>query len=240
MTASKISDTLDIYTLSPLRMQVFWVLDQFPDERMTGTQIARHMIDDYDIKTSQQAVDAALKKNDGTTDKISTGYKLMEKGRKELKKVTTATTGSVVIIESGKPFSAKNSDVSSVFAQLSTEIRICDPYIDAHTLDVVFKNINKSIPVRILTQTVNDKPTGIVGRALYDLTKEGFLIEVRVYNNSVLHDRYIMDGTYFWLSGNSLNGLGSKESFMVSLGGDIHQAMSQTFEHRWKAATIYK
>jgi hypothetical protein len=77
-------------------------------------------------------------------------------------------------------------------------------------------------------------------RALQDLAKEGFSVEVRVYGSSTLHDRYIMDGTHFWLSGNSLNGLGSKESFIVSLGGDIHQAMSQTFEHRWKTAAIYK
>jgi len=35
--------------------------------------------------------------------------------------------------------------------------------------------------------------------------RKGFNIEVRVYKQSTLHDRYIMDDKSFWLSGNSLN-----------------------------------
>ena len=62
-------------------------------------------------------------------------------------------------------------------------------------------------------------------------------VEVRVYKNSILHDRYIISDKNFWLCGNSLNYIGNKESFIVLLGDDIRQNMFSTYNCRWKIAT---
>ena len=88
----------------------------------------------------------------------------------------------------------------------------------------------------ILTQNLIDKPKGSFDRYLSEVKKEGFQIEVGVYSSSDLHDRYIMDNKTFWLSGNSFNRLGNKESFIVRLGKDVHQSMLTTFNNRWKVA----
>ena len=78
---------------------------------------------------------------------------------------------------------------------------------------------------------------GIFSRHLAELRKENYQIEVGVYSSSDLHDRYIMDEKSFWLSGNSLNHLGDKESFIVCLGEDVRQSMMTTFNNRWKVTT---
>lgn len=52
------------------------------------------------------------------------------------------------------------------------------------------------------------------------------------YPSSHLHDRYIMDDSHFWFSDNSLNFLGNKESFIVSLGEDIRSSMSEVSNRR--------
>ena len=158
----------------------------------------------------------------------------MESGRKQLREANG--NGEVIAIEAGKPFSAKNIELKKVFSSLSGEIFIADPYLDIHTLDVIVKNVDTTMPVKILTQNLIDKPSGILGRHLAELRKEGYQIEVGVYGSSDLHDRYLMDSNSFWLSGNSLNHLGEKESFVVRLGEDIRQSMMATFNNRWKAA----
>lgn len=243
MAKKKVSDNIDVHALSPLRLQAFWILDQVGgDERMSATAIARHLVNDFGISTSYQAVDAALQRSGGGAHKSGGGYKLMEKGRLELGKSVEQrpNPGEVIFIESGKPFSAKGAALSSIFGQLSGQVSICDPYIDGHTLDAIFKHIDKSVSVRLLTQVVNDKPTGIISRALQDLQKEGYSVEVRVNSSGTLHDRYIMDASHFWSSGSSLNHLGNKESLIVSLGEDVHRAMMGNFESHWKSASVYR
>lgn len=143
----------------------------------------------------------------------------------------------VIVVESNKPFSTKNVILKELFARLTSPISICDPYIDVHTLDILYKNVDKSTSIRILTRNIADKPLGIFSRHLGDLRREGFQIEIGQYTQSELHDRYLMDDSSFWLSGNSLNHLGNKESFLVLLGEDIRANMFTVFSGRWTAAT---
>lgn len=234
----KISNEIDPHSLENVRLKALWVLDNSEELNLTSSTIAKSLIS-LGIISSRQAVDASLLKKNGAVHKTKKGYCLMEKGRQELRSVISAKENQVIYIEPGKPFTAKSISISSVFQGLSTEVRICDPYIDPSTLDVIFRNLQKEIPIKILTQSVDDKPSGIISRILQDLKKEGFSVELRVNTAGILHDRYIMDRSLFWYSGNSLNGLGKKESLLISLGKDIQQNMSASFDSHWKKATPF-
>lgn len=235
---TKISDSLDVHSFNELQLQALWVLDQLStntNDRFSGADIANHLIEICGISTSRQAIKYAIEKEKSVAHKNKNGYKLMEPGKKRL--LVQTKNDKVIFIEANKPFSAKNIALKDIFASLKNETLICDPYIDIHTLDIIFKNSDKKNPVKILTKNIIDKPAGTFARHLADLQIEGYKVEVGVYSSSDLHDRYIMDNKTFWLSGNSLNHLGNKESFVVCLGEDIRQSMSTTFNNRWKVAS---
>jgi hypothetical protein len=233
----KISDTLDPHILFPIKLKTFWALDKMETEsnnRFSAASISSFLVEKQGINISRQAIQSALKSDRAATHRSAKGYKLMENGRKQLKEFSQKD--ETVMIEAGKPFSAKNIVLKNIFTRFEGEISICDPYIDIHTLDVIFKNSTKKNLVKILTKNVIDKPAGTFGRHLIDLRNEGYRVEIGVYSSSDLHDRYIMDKRTFWLSGNSLNYLGNKESFVVCLGDDIRQSMQATFNSRWKVS----
>jgi hypothetical protein len=235
---SEISNQINVHDLKSVKLQALWVLDCLSSEnkdRFSCAEISEYLIETCGIDTSRQAICTALERGKKLVHKNKVGYKIMRLGTQILAEVLTEHC--VIYIESNKPFSAKNIALKDIFSKLGNNIFICDPYIDTNILDIIFKQINKKQSVKILTQNIFDKPAGIFNRQLMDLRKEGFFVEIGVYSNSDLHDRYIMDDKIFWLSGNSLNHLGNKESFIVCLGEDIKQSMRATFDNRWKAAS---
>lgn len=230
----KNTHTIDIHTLEELSLKAYWVIDQLTtpqQDRFSPSEIAKFLIEHVGINTSRQAVEYALKKDKAACNKNKQGFKLMQKG-----KDTLANINKIIFIDAGKPFATKNFTLREIFGINYKELSICDPYIDLNTLDIIYKNFLKGVPIRILTANVINKPKGAFKRQLIDLNKEGFNVEVRTYKNSVLHDRYIINDNHFWLSGNSLNCIGNKESFIVLLGGDIRQSMLSTFNSRWKVS----
>jgi len=234
----KISREIDVHDLPDLDLQALWALDALctdTADRFSATTIANFLVEQCGVNTYRQAVAYALEKDNTLAHKNKDGYKLMQPGRTAL---AVLITNRVVFIESGKPFSAKNVLLKDLFARLKGEILICDPFVDIRTLDVLFKNVEKQKPVKVLTRNVSDKPTGTFARHLGEMRSEGFQIAIAQYAASELHDRYIMDDVAFWLSGNSLNHLGNKESFLVSLGDDIRKSMLQLFNSRWSAAAV--
>jgi hypothetical protein len=233
---SRKSDSLNIYDLKDLQLEAIWILDHFSDskDRLSSLEIANYLTENYKISTSRQAVRYALEKETGVVHKNKDGYKLMEVGLKKLITPSSKNSNNLFLIEPGKPFSAKNIVLKNIFDNLKSPILISDPYLDIDTLNVLFKNIDQKKQVKFLTHNLIDKPSGILSRHLKEIRQEGFQIEVGIYSNSELHDRYIMDNNLFWLSGNSLNHLGDKESFLVSLGEDVRQSMLATFNNRWK------
>lgn len=232
----KISDEIDPHALPTVRLKSLWVLDHFSGSPMATSSIVKELLK-LGISTSPQAVTYSLSKKNGAFHKGTSGYIIMGKGRNELMSARSTNDDKVIYIEAGKPFTGKAKAISSIFSKLSGEIKICDPYIDMRTLQVVFQNLDKSLPVKILTQTINDKPAGTISNTLKELRKEGYTVEVRVNHTGTLHDRYIMDRSVFWYSGNSLNGLGNKESLLISLGADVRQSMLALFDTHWKKAS---
>ena len=229
---------MDVHTLPALELKAYWVIDKLSTtskDRFSASEVADYLVEKIGFPTSHQAIRYALNKNKKACHKSGSGYKLMENGKNELKKYSGQQ--KVVFVDANKPFTAKNHTVKEIVGDSYKEIALCDPYVDQNTLDVIFSNLKKKVPIRVLTAKIIEKSIGMFKRQLQDLKSEGFNIEVRTYSNSVLHDRYIMSERHFWLSGNSLNFLGEKESFLVLLGDDIRQSMLATFNSRWRVAS---
>lgn len=238
MTQSeKVSSTVNIDDLPTLETKAYWVLDKLTvpgKDRFTANEVAEYLIEKERVSTSRQAVGYSLQKKKGACHKNSEGYKLMSGGEAEVLK--HATQKKVVFIDGNKPFSAKNFSLKEVIGDSYKEIAICDPYVDTNTLDVIFKNFKKGIPIRLLTVNLVEKLPGVFKRQLGHLNNEGFNVEVRVYKSSQLHDRYIMTEKIYLHSGNSLNYIGQKESTLILLGSDTQQIMMATFNGRWKTS----
>lgn len=233
---SKISEAVDLRDLTSVKLQALWALDSMSDgaiDRYTAADIADYLVEKCHTNTSRQAITSSFAKERRLVSKTKSGYKLMQAGRDTL---ANSTLSHVHVIKSGEPFQAKNVVLRDIFKAFQGAIQICDPYVDIYTLDLLFKLLDKKTPIRILTQNLIDKPQGIFGRHLGELQQDGFQIEIRKYSKSVLHDRYIIDDKTLWLSGNSLNHLGNKESFLVKLGSDTRGTILATFNSRWKSS----
>lgn len=229
-------ESIDIHSLPDVMSIALWVMEYLNNdssEYYGASKIAQYMVEELGISTSRQAVHAALvravskkfchKKNDG--------FGLMKLGQDELSKQMQKE--KVVLLEPGKPFAA-GMKVESIFSSMKGLIKISDPYVDIKTLDVLYRSANIGIPIRILTSQIKDEST--IKREMQKLHHEGMDIEMRKVMAGVLHDRYFIDDNNFWLSGNSLNNLGKKESFIVMLGADMRNTLNQTFDSRWQAS----
>lgn len=238
MKTSKISDQVDLYTLDGTLLKSLWAMDNLTTDtkdRFTASEIANFLIEKKGVNISRQAIQYSLTADPQLTNHSSKGFKLMKNGLDRLSEYLHKD--SVIFIEANKPFSAKNITIREIFKNNNGILRICDPYVDIGTLDTLFKCLNKSQKVLLLTSNLIDKPSGIVKRHLIDMISEGLDIEIKIYKVSELHDRYLLDDNSIWLSGNSLNHLGNKESFLVRMGEDIRETMLSTFNRRWKISS---
>jgi hypothetical protein len=234
---NKISESINVHELPSCQLQALWVLDKLSDskERLSASDIAKYLIEICLVSATRQAIASALEKENGLCNKNKDGYKIMQAGKTKLQQ--SNSSGRIFLINPNESYKAKTVVLKEIFSSMGDEILICDPYIDIKTLDVVFRNIDKEKSVRILTQNIQDKPSGVFKRNYEELFNEGYKkISIQVYSKSELHDRYILDQNSLWLSGYSLNGIGNKESFLINLGKDFHQNMLEIFNRRWKAA----
>lgn len=231
-------ESFDVLLLPDVLSISFWVMSYLSHEdtdRFGSAEIANYAVDNLGISTSRQAVQAALTK--ATKSKLchkenGGKFKLMESGQHELLK--QMRKGSVTLLEPGKPFSA-GVELGHIFSQMSGVARISDPYVDEKTLGVIHKHfVDTQLSIKILTSKISN-PTQFKSE-LVKLKVERVNIEVRKIGKGILHDRYFMDDNHFWFSGNSLNNLGNKESFIVRLDDDIRQSMLKTFDSRWQSA----
>lgn len=233
-------ESFDVYLSTDVLFNSLWIIEYLSDETdkyFSPTEIARYAVEELGIKMSRQSVLAALtrgeKKEFCYREKNS--FKLMRKGQEELL-AKTKKENKVILLESGKPFSAE-IEISGIFSQLSgTKIKINDPYVNEKTLGIIYKHFrNAELSVRILTSKINDETT--FKDSLEKINFEGIHTEVRKINRGVIHDRYIIDDRHFWLCGNSLNNLGKKESLIVMLNSEeMHSNILQTFNSRWQSA----
>ena len=221
------------------KLKVYWTMryieDEFDGKRSTPSEIAETLVEVFKVPASAKSVYDVLKKS-RDVHKDSKGYKLMKSGLDELSASDEGEKDESVFIEANKPFAGKSIS-KKIFIGMTGTVMICDPYFDSATLDFLYRNFSKKVEIRLLTQKIKDVPSGSLSSQIKELRKEGYHLEVRIYSSSDLHDRYVIDTKDLWLSGNSFNSLGNKESFITRIGSDIRESVLATFNIRWKSST---
>lgn len=217
-----------------------WVIEFLSKNDLTcfgAAEIANYIVEELGISTTRQAISWALQKatKESLCHKKNHGYMIMKSGQDKLLKLMNIRR--VTLFAHGKPVSAR-IELEKIFSQMSGIIRICDPYVDEGTLDIIYKQFaDKKIEIRLLTTQIKGEPQ--FKRYLGKINSEypEIELEIRKLKKGVLHDRYIIDNSNFWLSGNSLNHLGNKESFIAELSdAEIYKIVLTTFNSRWQSA----
>ncbi len=146
----------------------------------------------------------------------------------------------VFFVEAGTPRTAYLR-LHGVFRQLSGEICICDPYYGMRSL-LQLDSLQHCSPIRFLTKDPggNEKPT--LSKALQDWKRQHGGIEFRRHVGGDLHDRFVLAHDELILLGHGLKDVGSKDSFIVRLAGelaaDLIKDVRNSFDAKWKSATL--
>lgn len=220
------------------RRQVFSVLhtaaEQLDKAVLTPAEISTVLRDVYGVDLPRQRIEALLTAERGTVAKRKVGgrraYQLMAAGRGELE----AASGAALFIDPEKGFTGLR-EAQSLLGTLTGDIRVCDPYADAKMLDML-ANCEKADSIRLLTQKIKG-PDGFKQAVKAFEREHGRPLDVRKAPGGVLHDRYAIHDDGMLMFGTSLNGLGLKQSFVVSLGPDLRSAALAAFETAWDDGT---
>lgn len=233
-------ETFDAHLFPDLLGVVLWVMEYMSegdDSRFGSTKIANHIVNVLGISTSKQSVQSVLTR--ATTAKLchkaDGGFKLMKIGQDELLK--QMNIDRVLLLRPGEPFRA-GIELGKLLSQAEGPISVSDPYVDVNTLETLYEHfIGRDSEIRLLASQI--KGLAEFNRSLRKIRAEKLNLEVRKISRDILHDRYLIDRNQFWLSGNSLNNLGNKESFIVMLDdGWLRQTMLRTFDTRWQESTV--
>jgi len=229
----------EVHSLPRVLNQALWVLavakDELGVDQMNSPDIARVLCKACEVSVTRQAVEAGLKNAGDLVHREKKGgsvsYTIMKKGRDALE---GAAGSHVLLIEPESALKGIRA-VEDLMGGLAGDVSICDPYVDPKTVDYL-DLIPAGTPVRLLTQTVQrERP---LVRDLEAARKQGLDVEVRVVPSAQLHDRYIIAGKVMYLFGQSLNGIGKKQTFVVRLGEDTRSAVLKLFDHRWASAKV--
>lgn len=230
-----LSDLPPIGTISDDRRKVLWVLmvgrDRASHITLRPNDVSIVLRDVYGIHMSRQRVQGILAAEKGTVARRKRReglrYQLMQSGADE----AMATGRSIVLIQPDQALSAIRT-VESVLGSLRGVLRICDPYSDGATLDMLGVTVRAS-SIRLLTMEIS-RP-GPFARDLAAFRKQyPMSIEVRAARDRVLHDRYVIDDSDMYLIGTSLNGIGKKQTFVVRAGEDVRAMAIGGFDAQWR------
>jgi hypothetical protein len=232
---AKVDDLPDPHDLDD-RLRSFWALrvgQSVGIETMTPAEIATVLRDVFGIDVPRQRVEALLSKESGTVAKRKKegkrAYQLMGTGDKELDKIGTAVT----FIEPTQAYS-KLREVHAILGAIEGHLRVCDPYVELRTLDMLAHCENAN-SIKLLTVSVK-QAAGFKQAMKAFATEHGITLEVRTHPSGVLHDRYVIHDDGMLMFGTSFNGLGLKQSFVIALGQDICASVAATFDVDWQRA----
>jgi hypothetical protein len=144
-------------------------------------------------------------------------------------------SAAVIFIEPTSALS-RIRDVEGLLSSRKGLVRVCDPYVDGRTLDFLAECSGAS-ELRLLTVNITRPTTFNRDLKAFRTEHSTLPIEVCVASKGVLHDRYLIDDKDLLLFGTSLNGLGSKQSFVVAAGEDLRDIVRAAFEPMWTSAT---
>lgn len=222
------------------RLRIFWVLASVRDcqdlDYLTPADVSDILRDVQGIHLPRQRVSAILQQERGTVSRRRiTGknyYKIMKEGVDLV--VPAIQTAIYVDPENALTHIRRFEDV---LAGLNGDLRICDPYVENKTLDLLVECRSAS-SVSLLTANVLKESK--LRRDLAAFEQEHSLdLEIRIVGQGLLHDRYIIHDGGMLMLGASLNGFAKKQSFIVPLGPDIKAATMLAFQRMWSSASKF-
>lgn len=246
LSESDLSVFPDFYIYeSPLdkALWVLWVAKEASNEnKLSAKQIVEIIIDLKEISVTEKVIINALNRAGERIHKYCEGeiiyYEIMKPGKDHLRSKIKADALDMIYFEPGKRFTNKKILLNNILADLRGDLKIVDPYCGRKTLDILTSMDN--IVVKFLTRLDNlrDKDKAIFLRDLNDFKNENFKVEFKNYQNSELHDRYIISSDRLILLGQSLKDFGGKETFALTIyrnnNKNIFEAITENFDRRWK------
>ncbi len=235
--AADVSGFPDLRALDGEREQVIWVLwvgrDKAALPLMSAADVSSVLRDVFGVHISRQKVQALLaaeRRNVVPRRKDrETSYQIMQSGIDEV-----AGSSMGTYIDPDRALSSIRK-VEAILSSLTGDVRLCDPYVDGRTLDLVAE-ARKATSVQLLTANVKD--VSVFQRDIKAFHRQhGNHLQVRIAQGTGLHDRYAIDDVAMLMFGTSLNGIGFKQSFIVALGPDIRASMIPVFDATWSRAT---
>ena len=236
---ANISEYPDIHALSLLN-QALWVLlvgkEQADRSYLSSWEIAQVLTQVCGVGATPQGVLYALRHTGKKVHKKkvrskrkteSTLFCIMEEGKR-----TLVSSQAVMFIEPTSAFTGMKN-FEEILAALKGDVCICDPWVDKNTLEIISKIRNK-YTIKLLT--VNIKECSTFKRYYRAFNSQYGNLELRICQTPVLHDRYIISADTMLIIGQSLNGIGKKQTFIVEAGKDIKEHMGRVFNQLWGQA----
>lgn len=143
---------------------------------------------------------------------------------------------AVVIVDPEASFSALRQ-LDQLLGSVEGEVLLCDPYVDDKTL-LALAGVPKASSIKLLSLNISDPPQ--FRRKLQAYEKEFGNLELRTSTTPDLHDRYLIDQKRMWIFGQSLNGIGKKQTFIVAAGQDVRATMLPVFNRKWSTSQVWK
>jgi hypothetical protein len=238
---SALNQLPELHLLEP-RKQVLWTLAAAKQSGagafMTPVEISETLADPHGISISRQRVVAILDKERGvgTVRSIrrdgATCFQLMRLGEEEL----LGSSIQSVFVDPTKALSSIRN-VEDVLRSLRGIIRVCDPYIDARTLDYLAQ-MEGATSIELLTENVQD--SNRLKRDLTAFKKEHRIpLEIRVATPGQLHDRYVLHANGMLFVGASFKDIGKKQSMIVALPASFATELERNFSRNWSNATNF-
>jgi len=201
-------------------------------ELLTTAEISRLLREEWGVNLHWRTIGAVFDKNKTLVArkkrKHKWHYSILTQGLEELN-----TSDSKVTVIDPKNALQHVKSLHDQLAELTGNIYICDPYLDAVTLEHL-DSCSESTSLFLLTHNIQD--TGRLRQLLSAFSSAKKKIEIRKTKKSVIHDRYIIDKKGMLILGTSLNGFGKKQCFIISVGQDIRSTMLDSFKSHWDTA----
>lgn len=202
---------------------------------LTAADVSRELRDKWGISLHWRTIGSLLDRSKilATRKKKNKRwyYSLLDAGLRMI----GSSSPTIQLIDPGK--AVQNIvTLHGILSELGGAISVCDPYLDASTIEHLDSCDNSSI-VRILTHNIRD--SGKLRQLLQAFQSGNRQIEIRRTKKAVLHDRYIYDEKRLFILGASLNGFGKKQSFIIAAGPDIRSGMETIFVNMWKHAECW-
>jgi hypothetical protein len=232
--AANLENLPSLGAMSDDMARVFWVLligrDRAEQARMTAHEIGIVLQDVYAVMVPRQRITGLLDRERRAVARMRRGgqteYQLMDQGAQ----IVLQAGPDVVFIQPEQALSGIRT-VESMLQSLEGEVRVCDPWIDGRSLDLLSVAVNARA-IRLMTANI-PKP-GPFSRDLAAFRQQHVTsIEVRVASGKILHDRYVIDERRMLILGTSLNGIGAKQTFVVSTGEDVRSMALAAFDALW-------